>query len=264
MNRFNLCVGGGASRSLKAFTLAEVLITLAIIGVVAALTIPSVITNYKNQETATKLKKTFSTLANITNLAIAEHGPIKSWDIFGERHSGSAAKDFADKYMIPYLKVTKNCGYEVQKGCWYEEGNYATWLNGSQMITSEIESKVTKFVLSDGTFIMFQISENDATNKIADIFVDINGFKKPNKVGRDIFVFRYIILKNGEPKGRLTTHGLKQKVKNIVNSSGNCCNTSESGLYCSGLIYLSGWKIPSKKEYNEIVGNDSYSSKYPW
>ncbi|MBE7705878.1 MAG: prepilin-type N-terminal cleavage/methylation domain-containing protein [Cyanobacteria bacterium SIG30] len=74
MNRFKLCVGGGASRSLKAFTLAEVLITLAIIGVVAALTIPSVITNYRNQEIETALKSSFTTLANATNMDVRDYG----------------------------------------------------------------------------------------------------------------------------------------------------------------------------------------------
>jgi prepilin-type N-terminal cleavage/methylation domain-containing protein len=60
-----------------AFTLAEVLITLAIIGVVAALTIPTVVRNYQKQETITRLKKAYSALANTTNLAMAEYGPLE-------------------------------------------------------------------------------------------------------------------------------------------------------------------------------------------
>jgi prepilin-type N-terminal cleavage/methylation domain-containing protein len=61
----------------KGFTLSEVLITLAVIGTVAALTIPAVVSNYQKHQTVTRLKKTYSALANTTNLAIADHGPVE-------------------------------------------------------------------------------------------------------------------------------------------------------------------------------------------
>ena len=53
----------------KAFTLAEVLITLGIIGVVAALTMPALIANYKKQQTIVQLKKAYTTLAQGFKLA---------------------------------------------------------------------------------------------------------------------------------------------------------------------------------------------------
>ena len=63
-----------------AFTLAEVLITLGIIGVVAALTIPILISNYRKQVTETKLKQTYSILSNATSKLIAETGiPFSSY-----------------------------------------------------------------------------------------------------------------------------------------------------------------------------------------
>ena len=63
----------------KGFTLAEVLITLGIIGVVAALTLPQVVTNYEKKATEVRLKKDYSTLANALKMAEAEHGPIETW-----------------------------------------------------------------------------------------------------------------------------------------------------------------------------------------
>ncbi|MDR1327072.1 MAG: prepilin-type N-terminal cleavage/methylation domain-containing protein [Heliobacteriaceae bacterium] len=63
----------------KAFTLAEVLITLGIIGVVAALTIPSLIAKHKEKETVSKLKNIFSTLSNAYTLILNEHDSPEKW-----------------------------------------------------------------------------------------------------------------------------------------------------------------------------------------
>ena len=68
----------------KAFTLAEVLITLAIIGIVAALTIPSVISNYQQQEFKTGLKKAVSVLNEAIQMNISQDGetPYQNGDLF--------------------------------------------------------------------------------------------------------------------------------------------------------------------------------------
>src|SRR5574344_866092 len=64
----------------KGFTLAEVLITLGIIGVVAALTIPTLIGNYEKTLFANKFKDSFSILSQAVNLSQAENGPLEDWD----------------------------------------------------------------------------------------------------------------------------------------------------------------------------------------
>jgi prepilin-type N-terminal cleavage/methylation domain-containing protein len=56
----------------KAFTLAEVLITLGIIGVVAAMTLPTLIQNHKNRELQTQFKKSYSTLSQILQKVVTE------------------------------------------------------------------------------------------------------------------------------------------------------------------------------------------------
>ncbi len=61
------------------FTLAEVLITLGIIGIVAALTMPSLIQNSKRQETSARLKKFYSTMSQALIMAELDNGPIKDW-----------------------------------------------------------------------------------------------------------------------------------------------------------------------------------------
>lgn len=59
-------------KGLRAFTLAEVLITLGIIGVVAAMTLPTVINNKRNKELETAFKKSYSMLAQVTQIVIQE------------------------------------------------------------------------------------------------------------------------------------------------------------------------------------------------
>ena len=80
----------------SAFTLAEVLITLAIIGVVAAMTIPTLISDYQEKATITKLKVTYSMLANAWQLAYANSGEFKEDD-----------PDDLYNYISPYIRFTK-------------------------------------------------------------------------------------------------------------------------------------------------------------
>ena len=61
-------------KKIKSFTLAEVLITLVVIGIIAAITVPVVMANHKRTETASKLKKFYSTMLNATKLAELEEG----------------------------------------------------------------------------------------------------------------------------------------------------------------------------------------------
>ena len=90
-----------------AFTMAEVLITLGLIGVVAALTIPNLTKRYEEKAIITKYKKVYSVLANAYNLAMMESGPPDSWIL----------EDEADllKILEPHLNVVEKCYYK--KGC---------------------------------------------------------------------------------------------------------------------------------------------------
>ena len=64
-----------------AFTLAEVLITLGIIGIVAALTIPAIITNYQKKATVVHLHKVYAQLKNMVKLSELDNGSMDGWDI---------------------------------------------------------------------------------------------------------------------------------------------------------------------------------------
>ncbi len=86
-----------------AFTLAEVLITLGIIGVVAALTLPSLIQDTKKQETSARLKKFNSFMLQALITSENENGPAKDWDT----DKTLTSKEFLAAYIAPYVKYTK-------------------------------------------------------------------------------------------------------------------------------------------------------------
>lgn len=81
--RNNLAIKALGRNGLKknlAFTLAEVLITLGIIGVISALTLPSLILNYKNKVVETKLKKIYSIMNQAIVLSEGTNGNLEDWD----------------------------------------------------------------------------------------------------------------------------------------------------------------------------------------
>ena len=156
----------------KAFTLAEVLIALVIIGVVAAITISNIVTVYEKRKTVEQLKIGYSILSNAVNKSIFDNGPLSDWYYGDGQIMGTAGYDFFNKYLAPYLNVTKYCGGNAKgnsscKGLETGDG-YQAW------------------ILQNGMGIMVR---TDTSANWKEIQIDINGIKKPNKMGRDRFVF---------------------------------------------------------------------------
>lgn len=90
-----------------AFTLAEVLITLGIIGVVAAITMPVLIQSYQKHVVATSLRKAYAELNLALQMAISDYGDVSTWDY----NTASEVSLWAQKYIEPYLNTlgAKNC-----------------------------------------------------------------------------------------------------------------------------------------------------------
>ena len=84
-----------------AFTLAEVLITLGIVGVVAAMTLPVLIQNYQKQATATSLKKAYSELNQVLQRSIADNGDPVTWN----NSFDYGVENWVKTYIEPYVKV---------------------------------------------------------------------------------------------------------------------------------------------------------------
>ncbi|MBP3925470.1 type II secretion system protein [bacterium] len=92
-----------AGRRKTAFTLAEALITLGIIGVVAAMTLPAIVQNYKQQVIISKLNKFYNTITNAYSMAKIKNGDISNWDLKNYKTSTNDEEDIL-YYLLPYLK----------------------------------------------------------------------------------------------------------------------------------------------------------------
>jgi len=232
----------------KAFTLAEVLITLVIIGVIAALTIPNVINDYQKRETVSRLKKAYSALCNAVKLAELNTGDSASnWDFDLD------GKDFFDRYLRPYIATAQPNSLAE-----YQEKARVKYLNG-QDCTAEswcLQNPSTgsnyNAVLSDGTLMIIEAYHKDTSVAKVVIF-DLNGLKNPNKIGRDIFAF--IIQKNEKqvvPMGAHIGHSPTNSGEdftraNILGNLNQSCNANQKGEYCAGLIMIDSWQI--KNDY---------------
>ena len=167
------CLSALAPSKKSAFTLAEVLITLAIIGVVAAMTIPTLISDYQEKATITKLKVTYSMLANAWQLAYANSGEFKEGD-----------PDDLYNYISPYIRFTKYCGRAA--GCW--PNSMVKFLHGADWVNIDSYTNYRKAIISNGSLIQFYARSYE--NNAPEFRVDVNGFAGPNSLGKDIFYFR--------------------------------------------------------------------------
>ncbi len=160
-----------------AFTLAEVLITLGIIGIVAAMTIPAVIGHYKAKVFETQLKKAYSTLQSVNMQLISrEISPYNDYDtsVNGYEILDKQTKDFAS-----LIKGAELCDSSKVKKC--NRNGYYNLTNTVAVHIGPITNKMS-ILLSDGTIIWIGYYHW--------LFVDINGFKGPNRTGYDLHVFK--------------------------------------------------------------------------
>ena len=228
---------GGALGSKVAFTLAEVLITLGIIGVVAALTLPSVINNYKKQSTVAKLQKAYSVINQALKQSEVDNESSEYWD----DPVVTGSQSYFEKYYKPYLKGAKQC-FSYQE-CGYDSRTPFKHKDDRPFYISMDQNSLKQdgfaFYLPDGTFYWFLTNTVKGAVTIMrceDIYIDINGSKEPNVFGKDIFSFQRYIFQRSARKGILPFGYDFGKV--TVDAA--CIFT---GDLCAAKIMLDGWKI---------------------
>ena len=173
-----------------AFTLAEVLITLGIIGVVAAMTLPSLIQNYQKKALATQTQKFYSTMSQAVKQYMADYGvddlrntPLAS-DNYEDIESSEAIASIRD-FATKYLKVVKECNPndEDDNSCFVPE--YRRWDNA--LGGESFGSFPNTYVLADGSTIYLSYLGNKSSPAPIGLYVDVNGKKGPNRNGYDLW-----------------------------------------------------------------------------
>ncbi len=166
-----------------AFTLAEVLITLGIIGVVAAMTLPVLISKYQEKAWLTAFKKTYSVLSQAYLRASQDYGTANTW--CAEKNT-DCAKTYFD-ILSPYLNIVQVWGFE--RPSIFNKASYRDLDEGVMGSAFIFTTSHYKFALSDGTIIGI-CHNNDLYSPL--LQVDTNGFRGPNQLGKDIFYFSLI------------------------------------------------------------------------
>ena len=188
----------GIFRKIRAFTLAEILITLGIIGIVAAITIPMLITNYQKRLTLTRLQKHYAQLNQVIKLIDEEHGLAVL--------SGSATNS-VQKYILPHYKgATYYAPNNYKKSMCFNPNHYylsakqndaqynalSTRHKGScNGYISTPFSNMPSIELPDGACIGFNQLLGSRYYPESTIFIDVNGSANPpNCLGKDMFWFK--------------------------------------------------------------------------
>ena len=217
-----------------AFTLAEVLITLGIIGVVAAMTMPSVIGHYKKQETISKLKKAYTSISQALKMSEIDNGEFEYW----ENGMSIGAGEYLQKYWLPYFNVLKICNKYTE--CGYKEIYPWNYLNGSKFkLTCSLDELRIPFITGDGILYSISIGRGSTIVEDSKIYIDLNGPKNPNILGKDLFVFERV-------KGKGILPACYNYTKNQINA--NCSSTS-GGICCAQKIISDGWQISKDYPY---------------
>ena len=223
LSQFNSALQPGKQ---LAFTLAETLITLGIIGVVAAMTIPNLMTAFAKHRVETQLVKFYSTMNQAMRMSVADNGTPEGWVVSGKTYTYDENVEFLETYISPYLK----------------HGGYEKCIRNNKVHVC--------LTLLTGEFFAFRIDHNGG-----DIIYYIDGVVE-NGSPKNSFWFQFS--KNTGKSGDDTINsqnfiepyiwswdGTDEDLKN--NTTLGCykgCNPAYCH-YCTKLIQLNSWKIPS-------------------
>ncbi len=232
--------GGGApeNSSLRGketgFTLAEVLITIGIIGLVAAMTLPALINNNRNKALETAFKKNYSAISQALNMYYAQNGERLTPEYVGAQE--------LKPILIKYMNVLHDCGFGYLDSACIPNSSDETKIskvyknfNGTNTIDLNPMDD-GQFILNDGSLILL---ENPSAGGSLYISVDVNGYlKNPNRLGQDLFMFQI------DAKGNLLPMGAKGTQFYNANDA-FCSKTSTSDMNGAGCTI----KAINEKDY---------------
>ena len=225
LNKLNLL----KLKPIKAFTLAEVLITLSVLSVIFILVIPRAIERYEKYITANKVKTFYSIIKVAFDGAIGKYGPTKYWvydsEIMNfERSTASYEQNkmYIEKYLSPYLKISE--------------------------ITNINDLKLAAQVKLNNEMVFTFSFQNDRTDALAGLilinyFVDGN---PNNRSAKNLFSFMAEQSSRGLKSFELSWNNDRDKLLN--NPTWGCAvgefANRKNPLYCTKLLELNNWTFP--------------------
>ena len=234
-------------KKFNAFTLAEVLITLGVIGVVAAMTLPTLIHNYKKSVVENKVKSMYSIISNAVRMSEAKYGEMAEWDRCDVDSSYECSKHILEKYVFPELKIAKICGEDNKEECWTPPKS----LSGLEGALPLSRNFAITAILNEGTS-LYMWAGWQLTQPHIYVYFDIDGNKRGrNMLGADVFGIQInfsskLTSKQGPYMNPLYLKEITEdKIRNAETfGCSKEINHAYAGYYCGGLIQYNNWKIP--------------------
>lgn len=245
----------------KGFTLAEVLITLGIIGVVAALTLPSVIANYKKTVLVSQLKRNYSMLEQGFQKMLADDGVEKLSDTqVWTSNASCGSSSITDAKCAPFVnEMKKYFVFEVSDAptYWYaplnDNSSHWTWYQNGHIAFNDGARLIYYWFYKDPIELSAEKCAHAKSegakycSRIGAVSIDVNGLKKPNQLGRD--VFELVISDTGKLIPRDSLDWLcvmdyscsQEYATGFLNRS--CSQGLSSGYSAPACIIEAGWKM---------------------
>ncbi|MFA7657900.1 MAG: type II secretion system protein [Candidatus Gastranaerophilaceae bacterium] len=226
----------------RGFSLAEVLVALVVIGVLAALTIPTLIAASQKAGYVAGARKAYSDWNRALIQMAADGGCIGDLSCFFD---SADLKTMGDK-IAAYFNVAKNCDMTTS-GCF--PNTIARSFDGTNTVSGQDSTLYYRFITADGMSIFLATPYSGCSGSAASLTkvcmatfrIDVNGLKKPNAWGRDIYLFS---IDNTNGPILYPIGGTKYwPWKNSGCTYGYNGGTDKNGLYCTGRIIDEGWQM---------------------
>lgn len=208
-----------------AFTLTEIMVAVGIIGVISAMTVPTLVNNYQKNAYVVQLRKIINDIITAGDLYITENGKQDlSQAIF---KVNSPPEEEIDKFVNSKLKVIKTCNSN-ETGCFASEKYTSIDREHKVDITDYFNGQLKQYVLANSAAIYIEpafISGQDIKMKLK-IIIDTNGVDGPNIGGRDTFVMY-----------------LNPDLTFVDTGDLYYCSDSSIGKNCLNTLMQDGWKM---------------------
>ena len=171
-------------KKILAFTLAETLIVMGVIGVVAALTLPNLNQSTNNKEKVAKVKKFYSNFSDAFGRAVAIYGPVEEWFV-NDANNAAKTKRFSDR-ITEFMKLSKTC--QTGTGC-FAAGKQKKLRGGDSGNEYNSNTNFYKYILADGMSIgFFNYNNSNPGSQSIETIIDIDGPNQgANTFGKDVF-----------------------------------------------------------------------------
>ncbi len=229
------------SEACLGFTVSELMIALAIVGIIAAMTVPAVISKYQKQSMVALLKKNYVELQENLLLLYADN--------FKTNFYRTTLNTDTEKFFEDFYNATDECGNTPQP-CFadsyrsinsaartdFDCDGYSVLLKGGSAMCIEPGQASVEADDEAG------IEAEDA--QPAHVYLDVNGTDKPNIGGRDMFSFYiydfYTVDDLGENVDEIGDDSNKRTLRN--QQAAGCAN-STVGAGCFARVFNDEWKM---------------------